>query len=75
MTYQTFNSTLSHNYVSHLHSYRNRHSIDKIFNVTVHGEDGETEDFEITASSESEAMNKAYGYTTIIDIQYATVYE
>lgn len=75
MTYQTYNSSLSHNFQSRLSSFRNRHSIDKIFNVTVYGEDGETEDFEITASSKSEAMDKAYGYTSIIDIQFATVYE
>lgn len=75
MTYQTFNSTLSNNYQSRLHQYRNRLAIDKIFSVTVYGEDGEYEDFEVTASSKSEAIDKAYGYTSIVDIQFATVSE
>lgn len=75
MTYQTFNSTLSNSYQSRLHQCRNRHSIDKIFEVTVYGEDGESEVFEVTASSQSMAINKAYGYTSIVDILYATVFE
>lgn len=75
MTYQSFNSNLSSNYQSRLHQYQNRHSYIKNYSVTVYGEDGETEEFEVSASSEKEAINKAYSYTTIVDIQYAFVYE
>lgn len=54
--------------------YRKRNSVmDKIYQVCVYGEDGDFEEFEVSAYDEAEAQSKVESLTNIVDIQFIDI--